>query len=931
MHFLDRNHANGSLCLNTQLSGVAKGKTGAGLRELCEEWIREGRPGGDRHRWMINLEEALGLQFDFYGADTCGALQEAAEASCAFDARKVQDWTAASNSNGGDFTIAFWYKPSDRALGDSFTPSIKFFSSLFPPEVSLELGDYSSNPGGELRLHTSCSDSTSGSSFEMIRTGKTALDGSWTFFSFVRRNVSVSAGNVSLGRMNTVLRNMGVDRRASDTVFCLHNPSALFNAIVVNKATYLSAISLYPVALSPHQLQDLYYESGVAVSARRGPVLPLRQEIPVEVRQYEHRSALVAPPMLFQVRSNTSTCAFSYSNEWVGAQMRAAERDLCAGDFDCGEEALEPIACSGDPSDSSYFGLNRVRFGEREGYAEFLATLAEYDALWRDGELQSSARFVDRHTSELSAHLVFFSPTTGILTYLVMSVDLSRPEGVKTVYNMFTFNILDGTSLVSYTLFESVVTVVLIFVLGPMTARKIYLKYRRKSGVDSVTDHVALVGDLLQVVFVPITIAVRLSEKINSNARVKYIVDSWQSIEWHDEAVPLVEKKTRFFDAILDLNASVETVNSAKVLVFCALVVSLMRVLQETSIHPRLSLLTGTLGYAAGHMAHALLVALIVMSSFAGIGLWRFGNSIAEFSTFSEAMAAELSLLFNPNLVEGWQDQFELTVFSIFLLFAMVLVVLNFLLAIIVESYMQVRKEIEVCLIELSFFEDLFECVHVILRGSWYRWPPAAQIAAHLAKNRVKNSVGFAELDRMGIFPSSESIKSFISYYHGYDFIHPEIVGKYGKRPKAGDDYIVWHLERRVALLLGRPPLTLRELAGVRADRPTGYEEPCRAKEERLSLQARQHSQKAVTRAVSQQRLRGGGGGEEVNQRSRPTYATPSVLVAPASSHWSDPAAAQASPQPDICARVAAQARPDAVPLLPGEPDISLYHRPSPS
>jgi len=438
------------------------------------------------------------------------------------------------------------------------------------------------------------------------------------------------------------------------------------------------------------------------------------------------------------------------------------------------------------------------------------------------------------------------------------------------------------------------------------------------------------------VVFVPITIAVRLSEKINSNARVKYIVDSWQSIEWHDEAVPLVEKKTRFFDAILDLNASVETVNSAKVLVFCALVVSLMRVLQETSIHPRLSLLTGTLGYAAGHMAHALLVALIVMSSFAGIGLWRFGSSIAEFSTFSEAMAAELSLLFAPDLLEGWQDQFELTVFSIFLLFAMVLVVLNFLLAIIVESYMQVRKEIEVCLIERSFFEDLFECVHVILRGSWYRWPSAAHIAAHLAKNRVKNSVGFAELDRMGIFPSSESIKSFISYYHGYDFIHPEVVGKYGKRPKTGDDYIVWHLERRVALLLGRAPLTLRELAGLRADRPSGYEEQGLAKEESLGMQARQHSQKAVTRAVSEQRLRRGGGrggvGEDANQRSRPTYATPSVSVAAASSQWAEPAAAQAgAAAPDIRARVEGQARPDVVPLLPGEPDLRLYHRPAPS
>jgi len=35
---------------------------------------------------------------------------------------------------------------------------------------------------------------------------------------------------------------------------------------------------------------------------------------------------------------------------------------------------------------------------------------------------------------------------------------------------------------------------------------------------------------------------------------------------------------------------------------------------------------TGTLGFAAGHLLHALIVALIVMCSFAAIGVWRFGT-----------------------------------------------------------------------------------------------------------------------------------------------------------------------------------------------------------------------------------------------------------------------------------------------------------------
>ena len=37
------------------------------------------------------------------------------------------------------------------------------------------------------------------------------------------------------------------------------------------------------------------------MKARRGGVTPLRTSIPVTLTQYEHRSSLVAPPMIFQV------------------------------------------------------------------------------------------------------------------------------------------------------------------------------------------------------------------------------------------------------------------------------------------------------------------------------------------------------------------------------------------------------------------------------------------------------------------------------------------------------------------------------------------------------------------------------------------------------------------------------------------------------
>ena len=89
------------------------------------------------------------------------------------------------------------------------------------------------------------------------------------------------------------------------------------------------------------------------------------------------------------------------------------------------------------------------------------------------------------------------------------------------------------------------------------------------------------------------------------------------------------------------------------------------------------------MGFAAGHMLHAGVVAMFVMSSFAAIGVWRFGAVLPEFSTFETALATETGMLFAPDIIAGWEKGFELSVFMLLLLFAMVLLVLNFLLAIV--------------------------------------------------------------------------------------------------------------------------------------------------------------------------------------------------------------------------------------------------------
>ena len=66
---------------------------------------------------------------------------------------------------------------------------------------------------------------------------------------------------------------------------------------------------------------------------------------------------------------------------------------------------------------------------------------------------------------------------------------------------------------------------------------------------------------------------------VRARARVLLIVDFAQ-IPWHNDTVPLKAKKDDYFEALLELTSSAERLDAAKKLVFIALVISLLRMLQ---------------------------------------------------------------------------------------------------------------------------------------------------------------------------------------------------------------------------------------------------------------------------------------------------------------------------------------------------------------
>eukprot|EP00961_Rhodomonas_salina_P295860 3935833-Rhodomonas_salina.5 len=72
---------------------------------------------------------------------SCEELVASIDPECAFDQKAVQDFTAAVQANGGDWTIAFWIRPTGdeskiQELGN-FYPHVQFLGSISPPQHNL--------------------------------------------------------------------------------------------------------------------------------------------------------------------------------------------------------------------------------------------------------------------------------------------------------------------------------------------------------------------------------------------------------------------------------------------------------------------------------------------------------------------------------------------------------------------------------------------------------------------------------------------------------------------------------------------------------------------------------------------------------------------------------------------------------------------------
>ena len=132
-------------------------------------------------------------------------------------------------------------------------------------------------------------------------------------------------------------------------------------------------------------------------------------------------------------------------------------------------------------------------------------------------------------------------------------------------------------------------------------------------------------------VLVLVLVVRMLPEKMSSAQSAASILENLAGIPWSSSSVSLETKMAHFFENVEKLQNFIQSENYNNILCNVIVTVNLLRMVQFTSLHPRLPMLTGTVLYALDDLWQTAIPTTLLMLSFAGLKNWCFGDRLEPF------------------------------------------------------------------------------------------------------------------------------------------------------------------------------------------------------------------------------------------------------------------------------------------------------------
>jgi hypothetical protein len=815
MHLKEESLGAGVVCVREGVDAVAQCRKNNTVRgNLDWLWPTEFKPGG--------ADIAVG---------DCDVLMSRIDPYCSFPAPWTQDVKAEIMRTGG-VTVEFWWQAlagtkipravplagNQEARDPETMRRIVLFSKMSPPTVFAEI-IFSQTLLVQITMYSTCGREQV-EDVEVYGTPQSVLEhGVWYRTAFVLGAISTD-GKRGL-RVFHGSSAGSFDLAAWSDTWCFDDADDFIQGLQLPGGVLMSPIEITPSPLYAMEIQSKFYEQKPQYRVSdhlRGPATDDKTRMTEPVSYTRHPFAypvsLVSPPIVLQSRvEKTEVC----KNELGAIFQRNLWKDTISGvtcefPYRCDDEMMNRstslMSCSTSTVPPEFFGKAPFEIGGKMQFHEFLQSVTDALILVRNGTQYQTSAFIDPQTTSVSVIMVAFSPEHGIASTIAITASFSADVSVD--YSVEHFQSLEGAQLEKYKWIVIFGFALAFIILVEKLATIVHKDFK--------TELPPFVVDLVvQVVLPVIYFSVRYSQVLESR---HYLTNSvgpqgLGGVPWSSRSVSLDNKIEQFFAGLSDLQARIRFENLMAMFYFMHAAAALFRLIYQTSAHPRTAILVNTISESFVDLWHFLILFIILNAAFIALGMSQFAGEKTEFATISNSFETLWEMLLGSMLSSGaipsstWShDPFLLIYLMLYnLLFFMLM--LNFIIAIIVEAYMKVVKGIEEMESDQEFFTDVTSVVIVSIKSFIHRWPGHQQLISAIGDSKMK-SVDYLTLRQ--IFPEWDrrGMKHFLHYYGRYGYMSSEHNTEISEADQIVNR-VVTEVEDRVSVMFGAPIPTPHE------------------------------------------------------------------------------------------------------------------------
>ncbi|CAD7965144.1 unnamed protein product [Amoebophrya sp. A25] len=395
-------------------------------------------------------------------------------------------------------------------------------------------------------------------------------------------------------------------------------------------------------------------------------------------------------------------------------------------------------------------------------FPEFLDTLT-IPTVYKDGEILSSDSYIDMRTKEVSVVNVFMNTKLRSGTILEVNFMYGGPGSIEGRYRMISFTQMDAETQKAWSGWVNLVVVLCIIDLGLLLLGSFFSWRERRKWYDNIemdgaipvnTPGRKMVWNRIEyglrknlplwsgwdVFDVALRILMLIFTQNHFNhynspdldtpgirrGRFETEINNILTVPWASATLRYEEKVMIFFQAMRKLATLLDEDSQLRQVGYVLVLLMFFRIVAYLRVHPRIAVLYKTIEVALDDLFHFFIVLGLLYGVLAFIGVWMFGAINGKFASFSDSVITQFEMLMGEYpWPESQTDQDFGLFFSYLNIYSLVVffILLNFLLAIIVDSYASVKEAVNTCVIECNIFTDLVALTAYPVMQMIYKWP----------------------------------------------------------------------------------------------------------------------------------------------------------------------------------------------------------------